>query len=190
MVFCQHASHEIHICDYANREPKTACVDYGLLTHISEIKNNLGIDTSIVPKDAGFNIQKRDDQHKLWAHALAIYGSFAFAFSLKHSESKSHVPMLSRTSILNVSAYIQNVPNVNDDDISKLDAHLAHAPMRLTTMGVDLETKQASSILISSFTRKLGHWAQQNTEALDSLNSVTHLVDLVRSGFVIKYYQA
>jgi hypothetical protein len=38
MVFCQHASHDIHIYDYANREPKTACVNYGLLTHISVIK--------------------------------------------------------------------------------------------------------------------------------------------------------
>ena len=48
MVFCQYASQEIIIYDYANHEPKTACVNYGLLTHISEIKNNLGIDTCIV----------------------------------------------------------------------------------------------------------------------------------------------
>jgi hypothetical protein len=32
--------------------------------------------------------------------------------------------------------------------------------MRLTTMGVDPENKQASLILISSFIGKLGHWAQ------------------------------
>ena len=50
--------------------------------------------------------------------------------------------------------------------------------MRLTTMGVDPETKQASLILMSSFTGKLGHWAQHNIEALYSLNSVTQLVDL------------
>jgi len=48
MVSCQYASRENNIYDYANREPKTACVNYGLLTHISEIKNNLGIDTGIV----------------------------------------------------------------------------------------------------------------------------------------------
>jgi hypothetical protein len=35
----------------------------------------------------------------------------------------------------------------------------------------------------------LGHWAQQNTEALYSLTSVTQLVDFVRSSFVIKDYQ-
>jgi hypothetical protein len=56
-------------------------------------------------------------------------------------------------------------------------------------MGVDPETKQASLILMSSFTGKLGHWAKQNIEALYSLTSVTQLVDLVRSSFVIKYYQ-
>ena len=61
--------------------------------------------------------------------------------------------------------------------------------MRLTTMGVDPTTKQASLILMSSFVGKLGHWAQQNIEALYSLTSVTQLVDLVRSGFVIKDYQ-
>jgi len=51
--------------DYANPEPKIVCVNYGLLTHISEIKNNLAIDTGIVPKNSGFNMQKHDDQHKL-----------------------------------------------------------------------------------------------------------------------------
>jgi len=40
MVFCQYASREISIYDYGNREPKTTCVNYGLLTHMSEIKYN------------------------------------------------------------------------------------------------------------------------------------------------------
>ncbi len=144
MVFCQHASHEIRIYDYANREPKTACVNYGLLTHISEIKNILGIDLGIVQKIDGFSMQNHDDQHKLWTQALAIYGSFAFAFSLRASKSKSHVPMLPGTPTLNVLAYIQKLPNVTGDDISELDAHLAQALMRLATLGVDPETKQAS----------------------------------------------
>jgi hypothetical protein len=82
------------------------------------------------------------------------------------------------------------LPNITGDDIASLDSHLAQAPMRLTTMGVDPETKQASLILMSSFTGKLGQWAQQNTEALYSLTSVTQLVDLVMSSFVIKGYQA
>ena len=69
-----------------------------------------------------------------------------------------------------------------------LDAHLAQAPMRLIAMGVDLETKQASLILMHSFTGKLGHWAQQNTDALYSLTFVTQLVGLVRSSFEIKDY--
>jgi hypothetical protein len=43
---------------------------------------------------------------------------------------------------------------------------------------------------MSSFTRKFGHWAQQNTEVLHSLTSVTQLVYLERISFVIKDYQA
>ena len=65
--------------------------------------------------------------------------------------------MLYGTPVLNISAYIQKLPNVTGYDISELDAHLAHAPMRLTTIGVDPETKQASLILMCSFTRKMGH---------------------------------
>ena len=52
---------------------------------------------------------------------------------------------------------------MNGDNIPELDAHIAQAPIRLT----DLETKQASLVLISSFIVKLGHGAQQNTEALN-----------------------
>ena len=56
-------------------------------------------------------------------------------------------------------AYIQKLPNLTSDDILELDAHLDHAPMRLAAMGVDLESEQASLILMYSFTGKLGHWA-------------------------------
>jgi hypothetical protein len=37
----QYANKDITIYDYENKEPKTACVDYGLLVPISEIRNNL-----------------------------------------------------------------------------------------------------------------------------------------------------
>jgi hypothetical protein len=60
---CHYANREIKIHDSENREPKTACFDYDLLTHISEIKNNLGIDIGIVPKISGYNMQKHEDRH-------------------------------------------------------------------------------------------------------------------------------
>ncbi len=111
------------------------------MTHDSEIKNNLGIDTGVVPKNSGYNMQKDEDRHQLWAHALAIYGSDKFAFSLRTSRFRPDVPILSRTPVMNVSAYIQKLPNVTGDDISTLDAHLAQTPMRVASMGVDPETK-------------------------------------------------
>jgi len=143
------------------------------LANISDIKNILGIDTSIEPKISGFNMQKHVDQHKPWARALAIYGSFQLAFSLKTSNRRLDILKLSGTSILNVSAYIQKIPNVIGDDISELDTHLAHVPMRLTAMGFDHATKQASLILMSSFIGKFGHWTQQNNKALYSLTFLT-----------------
>ncbi len=62
--------------------------------------------------------------------------------------------------------------------------------MRLISMSVDPETKQASLSLMFSFTGKFGHVAQHNNEALYSLTFVTQIVDLVRSSFVIKDCQA
>jgi hypothetical protein len=65
-VRCQYDHRKVTIHDYENREPiKTSCVDYCLLTHISEIKHNFGIDAGIVPKISGFTMQKHDDEHKL-----------------------------------------------------------------------------------------------------------------------------
>jgi hypothetical protein len=93
------------------------------LTHISEIKNNLGIDTGIVPKVSGFNTQKHEDRHQLWTHVISIYGLNKVAFNLKPSRLRLDVPTLSRTHVLNVSTYIQNLPNVTNDDITTLDAH-------------------------------------------------------------------
>jgi hypothetical protein len=190
IVRCQQANREILIHDYANRESKTMCVDYGLLTHIFEMKHNLGIGTGIVPNINGLNMQKHNDQHKLWAHALAIYFSSVYAINMRTFRSRFDVSKLSRTPVLNVSAYIQKLPNVTSDDISNRDAHLAQTLIRLTTMGVDPETKQASLTLMSSFTGKLGHWARHNTEALYNITFVTQRVELVRSIFVILDYQA
>ena len=124
-------------------------------------------------------MQKHEDRYQLWAHALAICGSDKVAFNLRTSRFKPG-PVLSRTHVLNVFAYIQKLPNITGDDIAALDAHLAQAPMRLTAIGVDPETKQASLILMFSFTAgKLGHWAQHNIEALYGLTYVTQLVDLL-----------
>ena len=61
---CQYLNTDIKVYDYGNREPKTACVDYGQLVPISEIKNNLGIDIGIVPKIACFPMLKHDDPRK------------------------------------------------------------------------------------------------------------------------------
>jgi hypothetical protein len=113
IVRCQYANTEIKTHDYENREPKFACFDYGLLTHISEIKNSLGIDTGIIPKISGHNMQKYEDKHQLWAHALAIYGSDKGAFLLRASRFRPVIPTLSGTPAMNVFAYIQKLPNVN-----------------------------------------------------------------------------
>ena len=78
-----------------------------LLTHVFEIKNNLGIDTGVVPKIFGYNMQKHEDRHQLWAHALAIYGSDKFDFSLRTSRFRPGVPILDGTPVMNVFAYIQ-----------------------------------------------------------------------------------
>ena len=54
-------------------------------------------------------MQKHDDQHKLWAHALAIYGSSAYGINLKTSRSRPDIPSLSGTPVLNVFAYAQKL---------------------------------------------------------------------------------
>jgi hypothetical protein len=64
-VCCQYANREILTHDYANREPKTSCFNYGLLTRISEIKNNSGNGTGIVPKMYGYNMQTHKDRYQL-----------------------------------------------------------------------------------------------------------------------------
>ena len=98
---CQYACREIKVHDYETREPKTACFDYGLLTRVSEIKKNFGIDTGIVPKISGFNMQKFEDWHLLWTHALAILGSDKVAFNLRTSILQPG-PALFGTPVLNV----------------------------------------------------------------------------------------
>ncbi len=89
------------------------------MIHISEIKEKLHIDNGIVPKIIDYQMQKHDEHHKLWAQALAIYSSSKVAFNLKTSNSirRLNVRSLSGTPVMNVSAYIQNIPNVTSNEI-------------------------------------------------------------------------
>ena len=103
LVKCQYTNTYINIYDYENRETKTACVDYGLLVPISKIINNLGIDTGIVPKIDGFPMQKHDYQHKMWAHALAIYSLTDFSMMLAASQRRPNVPKLTGAPVVSVS---------------------------------------------------------------------------------------
>jgi hypothetical protein len=123
MVKYQYGVCEIQVFDHESREPKTTCVDYGVLVPTSEIKKNLGIDTGIVPKISSFSMHKHDDQHKIWAHALAIYSSTQFSISLAASQRRPHVPKLTGTSVVNVSNYIQKLSNVNGGNLTELDSH-------------------------------------------------------------------
>jgi hypothetical protein len=107
VIKCQYASTDIKIYDYENREPKTACVDYGLFVSIFKIRNNLGIDTGIVPKIASFPMHKNNDQHKMWAHALAIYSSTQFSMMLAASQRRPNVPKLTGAPVVGISNYIQ-----------------------------------------------------------------------------------
>jgi hypothetical protein len=101
-------------------------------------------------------MQKHDDQHKLWSRALAIYGASNPILSLRVSNRIRDVSRLSLAPVTNnVSAYIQKLLNVTCDKLYELDAHLAQAPMKIMAMDVDPETKQASLILMFSFTLKL-----------------------------------
>jgi hypothetical protein len=138
----------------------------------------MAVDIGVVPKISGFSMQKHDDQHKMWAHALDIYSSSQFSFSLAASLSRPHVPILTGASVVNVSNYVQKLPNVNGDNLTELDSHSAQAPIKLTTMGVDPETKQASLILMLSFTGKIGHWAHQLPRFCITLTLCPNLLSL------------
>ena len=107
---------------------------------------------------------------------------------LAASQRRPNVPILIGTPVVSISHYIQKLPNVNSDNLTELDSHLAQAPIKLTSIGVDPGTKEASLILMSSFTEKLGHWAQLNTEVLYNLIFVSQLVEFVKSSFVVSDY--
>jgi hypothetical protein len=58
--------------------------------------------------------------------------------------------------------------------------------MKLISVGLDRDTKQASLVLMSSFTKTLGHRVQHDTKVLNNLIFLSLLVEFVRSSFVKK----
>jgi len=116
----------------------------------------------------------------MWAHALSIYSSTKFSFSLVASQRRPNVPKLTRARVVSVSEYIQKIPNVNGAILTELDSHLAQTSIKLISMGVYLDTRQANLILLSYFMGKLGHWAPASIA--DRLTALASIRDVVCSG--------
>ena len=72
----------------------------------------MGIDTDIVQNTSSFRKQKYDDQHEIWAHALVIYSFDKVSYVLAASQMRPYVPTLTWAIVVNVSNYIQKIPNV------------------------------------------------------------------------------
>ena len=85
IVKYQYTGNDIRVYAYESREPKTVCVvDCGLLVPTSKIKNNMhmGIGIGVVPTTSSFHMHRHKDQHKMWAHPLAMDISTQFSFNL------------------------------------------------------------------------------------------------------------
>jgi len=89
---------------------------------------------------------------------------------LAASQRRPNAPKITGAPVVSISNYIQKLPNANRVNLTERDSHLAQAPIKLTSMVVDPNTRQASLILMSSFTGKLGHWAHHNTDVLYNVN--------------------
>jgi len=106
------------------------------------------------------------------------------------SRIQPYIPQLIGANIVKASNCIKKLSNVNGDNVAELVSHLPWAAMKLMAMDLDPKAKQAILILMSSFSGKLGHWAEKNTKVLYNLKYVSRLVAFVRSKFVVKDSQA
>jgi hypothetical protein len=59
---------------------------------------------------------------------------------LAASQRRPNLPKLTGAPVVSVSNYIQKLPNVNGDNLTELDSHLAQTPIELTAMGVEPDT--------------------------------------------------
>ena len=170
---------EFSIYSWDDRVEKSRCFDFGDFLSAREIENNMGTDVGIIPCFWGdIRMRDHDDSNGIWAETIRIMKSKILdeAFQLPDVSGRSGATA-------NLSRFLQKLELCNGENPEILHDHLKQSKLKVKGFGVDPNSNEAVTIVVSSFTGSLGNWAADHADEIFKLDSIDALTAFVRVSF-------
>jgi len=150
------------IYHWNNFSDKSKCFNYGDFVSAREIEDNIGADVGIVPTHMD-NIPMRDygDSNKVWKELVKILRSKIFYLDLQIKG-----PMSTTSPLANMSRISQKLEHCSGENAKKLHNHLKQSKLKIKCFGIDLDSREAITVVVSSLTGHLGNWAADHADKI------------------------
>jgi hypothetical protein len=170
---------EFSIYHWDSYSDKSKCFDYGGLITAAEIEDNLGIDVGIMPMLLE-NVPMRDfsDSNKIWIESAKLLRSKVFDRDLLIKES-----VVNTGPMANMARFLQKLEYCSGDNAEVLHNHLKQSKLKVQGFGIDPNSREAVTVVVSSFTGHLGNWAADHADEIFKLDSIDALTAYVRVSF-------
>jgi len=171
---------EFSIYSWDERVEKSRCFDFGDIFTAIDIENNLDTDVEIIPCFWGdIRMQRNhDDIDGIWAEAIRIMRSRVFDEALQLPNSSGHL-----NSTTNMSRFYQKLELCTGENAEILHDQLKKSKLKVKGFGLDPNSKEVVTGLVSSLTGSLGNWVADHSNEIFRLDSIYALTAYVRVSF-------
>jgi hypothetical protein len=143
---------------------KTLCFDFGILTTIGDVENNLMGIVGTTPILSEFVVTNSLDLNNMWSEIIMAIRLRICNYDLGNNWSVGSTPVVvpPTTKVLQIS-----LPHCSGESEEIVDDHWIHAKRKLKRARIDINSREAVGILVDSFARKLGSWASDNSKLIN-----------------------
>jgi len=136
----------------------------------------LGTDIGIVHCFWGdIRMRDHDDNIGIWTETVRIMKSRVSDEALQLPDSSGHSSVTT-----NLSRFLQKLELCTGENAENFHDHLKHSKLKVKGFGVDLNSREAVTAVVSSFTGTLGNWAADHADEIFKLDSIDALTAYVR----------
>ena len=123
-------------------------------------------------------MRDHDDINAIWAETIRNMKSRVFYEALQLPNSYGHL-----NSTIKLSRFLEKLELCTGENAKILHDHLKQSKLKVKGFGVDPNSKEDVTVVVSSFTGSSGNWAAEHSDEIFRLGSIDALTAYVRVSF-------
>ena len=121
------------------------------------------------------------NSNKYWTESAKMLRSkiFDHDFQIKGSVSTTGP-------LANMSRFLQKLEHCSNENVYNVHNHLKQSKQKIQAFGIDPDSREAATFVVSSFAEDLGHWAVDHAGEIFQLDNIDAVTAYARVSFLMK----